>query len=260
MTSDGAAPAILRVVTWNVRSLRDDEAVVLHSLVRLRPQVVMLQETPRFWRGDRRLASLAARARLRVVCGGAKAHGVAVLAAPEVTVDQTNLTTLSRTPKLHRRDVVLADVCVGGARLVVGSLHLGLSHAERVRHVAEVARLLRDVVPGAPCVIGMDTNEAPGGGVSASGAATWGLREVLVDAPNAAATYPASSPRTRIDQIWVTPQVGVRRAGVPQLPVLERGSDHLPVVAELAVPRTLKSGQDGVAHDDRRGEPRVRPR
>jgi endonuclease/exonuclease/phosphatase family metal-dependent hydrolase len=227
------------VVTWNVRSLRDDEAVVVHSLVRLRPQIVLLQETPRLWRGDRRLASLAGRTRLRVVGGGARAHGVAILAALEASVDHTNLTTLSRTPKLHRRGVVLADVCVAGARLVAGSLHLGLSHAERVRHVEEVAGLLRDVAAAAPCVIGMDTNEPPGGAVTVSAQATWGLREVLAEEPTAAATYPARSARERIDQIWVSPQISVRRAGVPQLPALERGSDHLPVVAELAVPRTL---------------------
>ncbi len=260
MTSDGAAPAIVRVVTWNVRSLRDDVAVVARSLVRLQPQIVLLQESPRLWWGDRRLASLAAQTELTVVAGGAKGHGVAVLAGVGVRADQTIVATLSRTPRMHRRAVVLAHLYVAGAEVVAGSAHLGLSHVERLRHVGEIAELLDDVAGDVPRVVGLDTNEAPGAGVGVAVEAAWGLREVLVDAPSPAATYPARSPRQRIDQIWVTPRISVRRAGVPLLPLLPQGSDHLPVVADLAVPDAPGERAGWVAQDDRRGEPRVRPR
>lgn len=44
-------------------------------------------------------------------------------------------------------------------------------------------------------------------------------------------TFPASEPKTRIDYVLVSPQLQDRRVSVPELP----GSEHLPLVAELAL-------------------------
>lgn len=238
MTTSGQPHPLARVVTWNLRSLRGDAAAAAAVLRRLQPDVVAVQEVPRFWFGSRRLTRWARHADLAVVAAGPEAHGVAVLAHGDVAVVSSTTRELGRTPGKHARGVALAVLELGGASLVVGSAHLGLSHVERLRHVDQIAALLAQAAAGAPRVVGVDTNEPPGGGVTMAIQGSWRLHEVLAQAVTPAPTYPAHAPAHRIDQIWVSPDVEVRRAGVPDLQPLTGASDHLPVVADLALPAT----------------------
>jgi endonuclease/exonuclease/phosphatase family metal-dependent hydrolase len=115
------------------------------------------------------------------------------------------------------------------------SAHLGLSSKERQVH----ARELTDWLGGldGPVVVGVDLNEGP-----ESPAATW-LAERLFDAFSHAgrgpgATFPARTPTSRIDYLFVTEDVRPLRAWVSAAPEVVTASDHRPVIAELELEGT----------------------
>lgn len=230
----------LRFVTWNVRSLRDDITQVTDVLRTLRPDVVALQEAPRFLLADRRTRRLAARAGLRLVAGGSRAHGTALLTSERVDTAASVVVPLSATPRRHRRAVTAAGIEAAGSVVTVASVHLGLDAGERRRHCGELFDFIEEfATPDRPWVVGLDTNEPPDGPVTAAlragTASVPGLVDVFATASTLAPTFPAARPQARIDQIWTSAVVPVLRAGVPVLPGLARASDHLPVVADLAL-------------------------
>ena len=79
-------PAQFRVLTYNVRSLRDDAAAVAAVVRACDPDVVFLQEAPRFCRWRSKLAKLARECGLLYVTGGRTTGGVALLANLRVDV------------------------------------------------------------------------------------------------------------------------------------------------------------------------------
>jgi len=213
----------LRLVSWNVRSLRDDSAGVAAVLRDLRPDVALVQEAPRLLGGRWACRRLALRAGLVRVVGGAPAAGNLLLVSPRVRVVQATALRLPRRPRLHRRGAVTAVLDVAGVRLAVLGTHLDLAAAARL----DSARRLRRVpAPQVPLVVGADLNEEPGG-------AAWSaLSHGLVDAAAACGpTFPLRAPRRRIDAVFVDP-----RLAVVQAQVLRPGpvTDHLPVVVDLA--------------------------
>lgn len=212
-----------RVVTWNVRSLRDSASGVAAALRGLDADVVLVQEAPRLlgWRLSCR--RLARRAGLRQVTGGRPAAGNLLLVSSRVEVSEAHSLLLPRRPGLHRRGAVLARLRVGGAAVTVLGTHLDLDPAAR----ADSARRLRAMVgDDTALVVGADVNEQ-------AGEPAWQvLAAGLVDVGGELGpTFPARAPRRRIDALLVDPRLRVRGAHVAETgPV----SDHLPVVADLA--------------------------
>ena len=215
----------MRVVSWNVRSLRDDGPGVARALRGLAPDVVLVQEAPRLWRSRAACARLARDAGLRVVTGGRRAHGNLLLAAPGVAVRSSQDLRLPKRPGLHRRGAVVGVVELAGRPLAVLGTHLDLDPAARV----DSARRLRASAPaGLPLVVGADVNDEPG-------SPAWDVLSAgLVDAgAGCGPTFSSADPRRRIDAVLVDPALRVGAcAVVPTGPV----SDHLPVVADLAWP------------------------
>src|SRR3954454_15258183 len=113
----------VRVLSYNIRSLRDDPAALARVVRGCRPDLVCLQEMPRFlsWRTKRR--RLARHCEL-AVAAGRRAAGLAVLAGPRVRVLHREYHLLTRVPMLHRRGVAIAVAEVEGARLIAASTHL----------------------------------------------------------------------------------------------------------------------------------------
>ena len=213
----------MRVVSWNVRSLRDDAVGVAAALRALSPDVVLVQEAPRLWRSRAACARLARSAGLRVVAGGRSAHGNLLLAAPEVAVRSSYVVRLPKRPGLHRRGAVGGVVELEGRSVAVLGTHLDLDPEARV----DSARRLRATVPAdLPLVIGADLNDEPGSAVWAA------LSAGLVDAGQGLGpTFPVADPRRRIDALLVDPRLRVEACVVALTgPV----SDHLAVVADLA--------------------------
>ncbi|MGH8890618.1 MAG: endonuclease/exonuclease/phosphatase family protein, partial [Acidothermaceae bacterium] len=116
-----------------------------------------------------------------------------------------------------------------------------LDAAERRRHVDEI--LLRTSAFGVPTVLAGDINEHP------TDAAWKALAAQLTDAYTVAPTggeftYSATKPVRRIDGIFVDPRIEVVECGVPDVPEIQRASDHCPVLAVLRL-------SSGAPSDDR---------
>lgn len=221
----------MRVVSWNVRALRDDRSRIVTVLRDLHPDVVCLQEAPRWFRSRTQLAALARNSGLLYVCGGRAASGPALLVAMRVDVEQSAELRFPQHPRLHRRGLAAAVVRMGDRRIAVVSVHLGLDAPERVHHASQIRRRLDQWEPDGLVVAG-DLNET-------SGRPAWvRLSDGLVDVAAAGgldyATFPADRPRSRIDAIFVSP--GIAAAAVdPRGAGLDRATDHLPVVVDIDV-------------------------
>lgn len=205
-------------------------------LAALRPDVVCVQEAPRLWGWRRRRAALARGAGLTVVTGGAGAAGNLLLAGPRVRVLAAAQVRLPRQDRRHRRGIALARLEIEGVSLAVAGSHFSLDAGERLAMAGEVTARLAALEAG-PAVLGADVNDVPGSAVWS--ALTAALRDTHAVAPfGAAATFPACAPDRRIDAVFASPGIAVARCGVaPGLIDPARASDHLPVVADLLLPR-----------------------
>jgi len=231
------AAARLRVMTYNVRSLREGRQRVAAVIRACAPDVVCIQEAPRFVRWRSKCAALARESHLVVVTGGRTAGATLLLAAVRTRVRRREDLLLTRTPGLHQRGLAMAVLEAGGARLGVASMHLGLSEAERERHLGEVLGHLHRL-DAQQLVLAGDLNECPERPRWQALAAR--LRDAHAVAPSGGSpTFPARGPRHRIDGVFASGGVEVLRCGVPEdVPGLAEASDHLPVVADLLVPGT----------------------
>jgi endonuclease/exonuclease/phosphatase family metal-dependent hydrolase len=231
---------VVRVLSYNVRSLRDDPAAVARVVRALEPDVVCLQEVPRFlrWRSKRRRL---ARACGLSVASGRRAAGLAVLAGPRARVVHREYHLLERVPRLHRRGLAVAVLEFPGARLIAASTHLDLRDEPRRAHTGEIVGILERVRAArpAPVVLTGDVNEEPGG-------ASWTLlagrfQDAHAVAPEGgAATFPARNPGRRIDGVFADPEIEVIGCGVPAEATVAAdypaATDHLPVLATLRLP------------------------
>ncbi|MGV9498916.1 endonuclease/exonuclease/phosphatase family protein [Streptomyces sp. XY006] len=235
---DGSA--VIRVLGYNIRSLRDDTAALARVIRACEPDLVLIQEAPRFFRWRKKLARLALDSGLVIVTGGATTTGPAILSSLRVSVERTEDVLLPHTPGLHRRGFATAVVRVAGARFGVLSCHLSLQKDERY----DQAGLLLDRLAGLGvehAIAGGDLNERP------EGPAFRRLSGALTDCRAAAPwggehTWTPADPYQRIDAIFATEGIRVLGCGVPAgLPGvtgtdLRAATDHLPVLAALHVP------------------------
>lgn len=226
----------LRVVSYNVQSLRGDRAALVAVVRALRPDVLVLQQAPRrlWWRP--RSAALARSLDLVVAAGGMPAMGNLILTDLRVTVADTWCQRFPLTPGRHLRGAAFARCQVGAVSFVVAGSHLSTDPLERPAQ----AGLLAEAVSAAadPVVLGVDVNDEP------PSAAFKTLTEVLVDPAQAPQpTFPAHDPQRRIDAVLVDRRLTVASYQVWDVPQTRRASDHLPVVVEVDLPRPT-SGQD----------------
>jgi endonuclease/exonuclease/phosphatase family metal-dependent hydrolase len=223
-------PSGCRIVSWNVRSLRDDRDALVQVLRALRPDVVALQEAPRFLRSRTRLAALARQADLLFACGGRATAGTALLTSMRMDVLRQHEALLPPTPRLHRRGCALAQVRPSGSHdpgVVVASVHLGLSAEERIRHARYVRELVAAFRAG-PGVVAGDLNEE-------AGAPAWGILAAGREDPGATGdlpTFPAREPQHRIDAVLLPPGLGAT-AAVRSDALVAAASDHCPVVVDV---------------------------
>ncbi|GHH74329.1 hypothetical protein GCM10018793_15260 [Streptomyces sulfonofaciens] len=235
---DGSA--VIRVLSYNIRSIRDDTDALARVIRACAPDLVLVQEAPRFFRWRKKLARLASRSGLVILSGGAPAAGPALLCSLRATVERSEDVLLPRAPGLHRRGFATAVVRFGRARLGVLSCHLSLQDEERYAQAGMLLNHLHGLdVPYA--VAGGDLNDRPGG--RTFGRLAGALRDCWALAPwGAEHTAPATGPRQRIDAIFATEGVEVLACGVPRdLPGvrhqdLRAATDHLPVLAALRIP------------------------
>ncbi|MFF3436733.1 endonuclease/exonuclease/phosphatase family protein [Streptosporangium sp. NPDC002721] len=230
---------MLRIASYNVRSMKDDVPALGRVVAALRADVLCVQEAPRFLCWRRRRRRLAAFGGLSVAAGRRRG-GVAVLTGPGVRLLHGEGRLLKSFFPLERRAIAIAVVEAEGWRLAVGSIHLDLDENARHHHADEAVRLLREVADrfGALPVLAGDINEQ-------SGQPSWRhLAERLTDcypvSPRGDGfTFPARGPHKRIDAIFAVEGLSVLSCGgVDADPDdLVAATDHLPVIAELDRPR-----------------------
>jgi len=225
----------LRLLSYNIRSLRDDEAAVARVIRAADPHVVCIQEAPRFLRWRSICAALARRSGLVIVGGGRPAAGNLLMSTLGVEVHGVRDQLFTKDLRLHQRGTALALLSLRGSRFVVGGTHLDLEEAPRVRHVGELHRAVDSFAGAVPSILAGDINEEPH-------APAWrALAERYTDAYAVAAsggefTYSAVDPVRRIDGIFVDPSIEVVSCGVPDVPGIERASDHRPLLAVVRLP------------------------
>jgi len=235
---DGSA--VVRVLSYNIRSMRDDTDALARVIAACAPDLVLVQEAPRFFRWRKKLARLARAADLVILSGGGTAAGPALLCSLRATVERTEDVLLPLTPGLHRRGFATAVVRFGGARIGVLSCHLSLQSDERYAQ----GGLLLDRLAGLGtehAVAGGDLNERPRGRTFRRLASA--LQDCWATKPwGGEHTSTPADPHQRIDAILATPGIEVLGCGVPAgLPGvtekdLRAATDHLPVLAALRVP------------------------
>jgi endonuclease/exonuclease/phosphatase family metal-dependent hydrolase len=223
--------AELRLLTYNVRSLRDDSGAVAAVIRSCAPDVVAVQEAPRFLRWRSKRAALARRSGM-VVATANRPGGLMVMTSIRARVRDTSFALLPKTPKLHQRAVCSALVEVDGVPWSISSVHLSLSDDERWAHLEPLWDGVRRF--DAPVVVAGDINErARDGRVWKELAA--GLQDAYAVAPDGPSeTYSSHNPHKRIDGIFADPRLTVVSChAVQDLPGLAAASDHLPVLAVL---------------------------
>lgn len=228
----GPAGVDLRVVSYNVHTLRDDRAALIQVVRELAPDVLLLQEAPRRFRWRQHCAALARSFGLVVAVGGLPAVGNLILTDLRVQVRQTWCIRFPLTPGRHLRGAAFARCSLAGAGggsvdFAVAGSHLATWPPERPGQARSLARALAELPE--PVVVGVDLNDEPG-------SPTWqALADGRVDpgAEAAATTFSCTAPRRRIDAIFVDPRFRVRSYQVVDTPAARRASDHFPVVADL---------------------------
>jgi endonuclease/exonuclease/phosphatase family metal-dependent hydrolase len=236
---DGSA--VIRVLSYNIRSMRDDSAALARVIGACAADLVLIQEAPRFFRWRKKLARLAAESGQVILTGGATTAGPALLCSLRATVERTEDVLLPLAPARHRRGFATAVVRFGRARLGVVSCHLSLEKQERYEQGGMLLdRLAAMGVDHA--VAGGDLNERP------TGPTFTRLAEDLQDCRSKAPwggdehTFSSAAPYQRIDAIFATKSIEVLGCGVPlhQPGVtgddLKKATDHLPVLAALRIP------------------------
>ena len=223
----------IRVLSYNIHGLRDDVDAVSAVIRELAPDVVCIQEAPRFLRWRSKRAAIAREAGL-VVATADRPAGLMLMTALRAKVVSTHFTLLSKRERLHQRAVCSAVVEVGGTHWHIATLHFSLSDEERRVHLPEVWRALDVEAAGdGPVVLAGDINEEPGGPVWAE------LSTRLTDAwavngSGDGHTFSAKSPHKRIDGIFVDSSVEVVECrAVTDVAGVQVASDHVPVLAVL---------------------------
>lgn len=227
----------LRVMTYNIKFLLLDADAARRVVRAQAPDVLLLQETPRWLLGRRRTRAFARSVGLEIVAGGIAGRACAIAVAPHLlpqVVEGGGVAFEPRWARLRKgwptprgyAYVRLARLGDRGERLTLVSVHFSAQPAPRARHLPVFRALAAREVPDV--VLGGDLNE------NAHGPSVAGLQPPLRDAdPLQAPTQPVDVPRSRLDAFLVGDAVTALSVRVPDGPDVIVGSDHRPAVLEL---------------------------
>lgn len=219
----------LTLATWNVHGC-PEPARAAQVLRALDADVIALQELRwRPWDALHVLDDLAARLGYAPLAGPTLLrpdghYGNALLT--RLPVIETRLEDLSE-PGREPRGALGALLRAGRGTLTVIATHLGLAPWERRKQMRRLLALVR--ASDKPAVLLGDLNEW----------FLWGrplrwLRRHFGLTP-APATFPARCPVFALDRIWVEPARLLERIEVHRAAPAKEASDHLPLVATLAL-------------------------
>jgi endonuclease/exonuclease/phosphatase family metal-dependent hydrolase len=226
----------LRLLTYNVRSMRDDRAALARVIRSAEADVVAVQEAPRFARWRSTCTALARTSNMVVVGGGRPAGANLVISTLGVDEDASVDVLFSKQPRLHQRGAVITQLSYRGSKFALVGIHLSLQSTERLRHIGELeAAIAKHLPAGLPVIVAGDVNDEPG-------SATW--TALAAARPDAFAslgiehplTYSSSHPTKTIDGVFVDRQISVVSGQAVSHPEVAAATDHLPVLIELELP------------------------
>jgi endonuclease/exonuclease/phosphatase family metal-dependent hydrolase len=227
----------LRLVSYNVHGCVGTDGVrdavrIARAIRELDAQAIGLQEVPfeRSGEGFAPLALLEGLPGYRAVCTPIERHdgvwhGNVLLTRAAVERAQSICLSVSRR---EPRSALEVEIGLAGRRCRVITTHLGLRPMERRLQVRALLRhLARD--PQLVTVLLGDFNEWFLGGRP--------LRwlEQYFGRGRALATYPSRWPLFALDRIWVHPGAKLLELRVAAAGLFRVASDHLPIVAEIAL-------------------------
>jgi len=155
-------------------------------------------------------------------------HGNALLVKRGIEVTAASAIPL---PTLEPRGAVRADLMVAGRRVRIVGMHLDLSGIRRRQQVRAILDHLAACGDPAPAVLMGDFNEwSQHGGCLREFVQGWRIL-----APGR--SFPSRRPVAQLDRIVVSDGWEVVHAGVHHSANAARGSDHLPVLAKLVLPK-----------------------
>jgi endonuclease/exonuclease/phosphatase family metal-dependent hydrolase len=224
----------VRIVSYNVHSLRDD-LTALASVVRaLKPDVLVIQEAPRRFRWQAKCAALAHSFDMFVAVGGLPSLGNLIVTNLRVSISDTWCLKYPLTRGRHMRGAAFARCVVPGAvPFVVAGSHLSTDDTERP---SQASLLLPALQAGDElAVLGIDLNESPGG----PSYRTLTALGTDLGASDPQPTFPAGGPDRRIDFLFASNRLAPKAFQVYDGPLTTEASDHLPIVADLLVPPVL---------------------
>lgn len=217
----------VRLVSYNVRALKDDRGALVEVVRALRPDVLCLQEVPRHPASGHRIAALAQDCGLLWSGGSRHRMSTTLLTAQRLDVLASGHRLFGVPRPQEPRGWAFARLRLPGHEPFLAiSVHLSLRREQRGRH----ARMLREATAGSdPIVIAGDLNEERTG--AAWGVLAEGLQDVAGDRP----TFPAAAPRARIDAVLADPRLHGQAVPVEVPAELQaRASDHLPLAVDLS--------------------------
>ncbi|NMO53104.1 endonuclease [Actinoplanes sp. TBRC 11911] len=215
-------------MSYNVHGLKDDRAALISLIRECAPDVLIVQEAPRRWRWRHKCAALADDTGLLFAAGGMPALGNLLLVDMRVRVHDTWCVRYPLTPGRHMRGAVFARASVHGASFTLSGSHLATDPAERPAQAALWKESLAALE--GPVIAAGDLNEGPGGGAWRT------VGDGLVSSQGGQPTFPATLPARLIDGLFVSPDITIEKYEVVESELARRGSDHLPVLADLSLP------------------------
>ncbi|MDT0301067.1 endonuclease/exonuclease/phosphatase family protein [Streptomonospora wellingtoniae] len=227
------------MLSYNVDGLRGGADAVARVVGACAPDVVCLQEVPDLLRWQSRRRRLD-RSVGMVPAISRRTGGLAVLYRPGLEVHRVGHRVLRRYPGLRVRTLSMVALQVEGVPLLIACTRLDQHPGARLHHAGEAVDRLAAFAaenPG-PFVLAADVACRPED--TAWRLLTAGLRDAAAEHPwGGSATFPAHAPSHRVDGVFASGDVLVRRAGVPVDLVdpadLAAASDHLPVLADIAL-------------------------
>jgi len=221
----------LRVMTYNVRSLRDDVGAIARVVRRNAPDVLLVQEAPRFLRWRSKRAALARECGM-VVATTDRPGGLCIFTSLGVDLKSTRFTLLPKRKGRHQRAMTAAIVTHDGVAWRVVSTHLSTDPGERQWHLPAMHSALA-LDGDIPLVLGGDLNEEPNGAVFSELTASY-QDCFAVAGTGDGNTSPAAEPRRRIDAILADKSLTVVSCEAVGGEGVDVASDHRPVLAVLS--------------------------
>ena len=154
-------------------------------------------------------------------------HGNVILARKSIRVLGARPMVL---PHLEPRGAAVADLELGGKRLRVVGMHLGLTRKWRQLQTETIVRELRTLEANLPTVLMGDMNEPD---LSSGVMRAFEQRHSIA---SCGPSFHASMPVFTLDRIIVTEGIAIGETGVHRSLLAREASDHLPIWARLTLP------------------------